>query len=114
VRVTDTVAPSLTVTATPGTLWPPNGDYHDVHVTAGASDACGPVSVVLVSITSSEPDADAVLDAEPGTAGFDVRLQADKKTPTRTYTLLYGATDGAGHTTESATTVEVRKSKLRR
>ncbi|MGH9867103.1 MAG: FG-GAP-like repeat-containing protein [Candidatus Polarisedimenticolia bacterium] len=114
VLVTDTAPPSLTVAATPALLWPPNGDHHDVHVTADANDACGPVSVALVSITSSEPDPDAILDADPGTPDFDVRLQADKTGQTRIYTLVYRTTDGSGHTAEASTTVEVRKTKLRR
>ncbi len=114
VEVADTTPPSLTVEATPALLWPPNGAYHDVHVTATAQDACGPASIVLVSVTSSEPDDDAIRNADIGTADFDVSLQADKKGSTRVYTLLYRAIDGSGQTTQAAATVEVSKKRTSR
>ncbi len=56
VQVSDTTPPALLVSVMPAFLWPPNGTYHDVHVTATAQDACGPATVVLVSVTSSEPE----------------------------------------------------------
>src|SRR5262249_31941807 len=101
VRVADTTTPTLTVAANPASIWPPNGAYYDVHVTVRASDACGTVTVALVSVTSSESDPDAIQDAQPGTPDVDLRLQAEKIASSRTYTLLYRATDGSGHSTQA-------------
>lgn len=111
VTVSDTTPPELTALAMPALIWPPNGTYQDVHVTATAQDACGQATIVLVSVTSSEPDDDAIRNADVGTADFDLSLQADKKGSTRVYTLLYRATDGSGQTTQAAATVEVRKGR---
>ena len=109
VTVADTTAPALSVAVTPNLIWPPNGTYRHVHVSARATDACGPATIALVSVTSSEPDGDAIQGAEPGTADFDMILQADKQGQTRTYTLLYQAADGSGNVSQATATVEVKK-----
>ncbi|MBA3411888.1 MAG: endonuclease/exonuclease/phosphatase family protein, partial [Geodermatophilaceae bacterium] len=47
--------PGSTVSATPSRLWPPNHKYRTVDVTA-RSAAGVPLTVTIVSVTSSEPD----------------------------------------------------------
>src|SRR5262249_16934416 len=57
VTVQDTLPPTISVHASPATLWPPNHQMIPVHTTLAAHDVCDPtVKVELVSVTSSEPD----------------------------------------------------------
>lgn len=117
IQPTDREPPALTVTASPTTLWPPNHRLVDVSVLTDAEDASGIASVILVSATSSELD-DAPGDCDGATAediqgatlGSDdtlvsVRAERACDGPGRTYTLTYRATDRAGNSTESSTTI---------
>jgi hypothetical protein len=110
VTISDTVPPSLSVSLTPTALWPPNHLMAPVQATIQASDACGSVTVSLLSITSSEADnAQGVGDGHtthdisgadfgaPDTQ-FDLRAERAATGPGRTYTVTYEATDGSGHT----------------
>ena len=106
VVVEDTVAPSLDVLALPAVLR--NSSPRDIHVTASSSDACGEVSVILVSITNSCPDnQNLIQDADFGTADFDFRLRgklcADNSP--RINSILYRGTDSNGLTVDATTTV---------
>jgi hypothetical protein len=119
VRITDTTAPTLALRSSASILWPPNRRMVPVQVAAAARDACGPVTVVLVSATSSEPD-DAPGPGDGGTTGdisgaaigtpdFDLGLRAERDAsgPGRTYTLTYRATDAAGNATTATVTILV-------
>lgn len=65
VTVTDTSAPTLSVGATPGTLWPPNHKYHLVSVATVASDACdGSVAVAGYVVSNEADEADGTGDGE--------------------------------------------------
>jgi hypothetical protein len=95
-----------------------------VEVAVESADACGDVSVALVSAASSEAD-DApgagdgatsgdIADAAIGTPDRTVRLRAerDDRGPGRTYTLIYRATDAAGNSAVARTTVQVPASHV--
>jgi hypothetical protein len=117
ITVLDVTPPSLSVTATPDSLWPPNHRLEDVTVTATAGDLCGSVAVVLESVASDEPDngegdgntVNDIQDADVGTADFDLRLRAERsgQGDGRVYTLVYTATDASGNTTSAGTAVTV-------
>jgi hypothetical protein len=79
-----------------------------VQATVEAHDACGnPASVVLVSITSNEPDNGLgdgdtgydIQDAEFDTLDLSFKLRAEREglSSGRIYTVTYRATDDAGN-----------------
>ncbi len=114
VTVVDTTPPSLIVTATPASLWPPNHKLVTVNITIQASDLVDPApDVTLLSATSSEPDS--------GTGGGDVpgdiviiddqtlQLRAERsgQGSGRDYVITYQATDASGNSTTASATVHV-------
>jgi hypothetical protein len=116
VTVVDTLAPILTVTAEPNVLWPPNHRMVDVTYTVTATDICDPhPAVVLVSLTSSEPDdmngggdgqtTEDIQGASTGSDDRSVQLRAERNglAAGRTYVATYRATDSSGHATTAST-----------
>ena len=110
VTVRDTIPPVVTAVASPNVLWPPNHKMSTVNTTVVATDACDPApSIVLASVTSSEPDdapgsgdgqtTDDIQDASIGTPDFQVLLRAERdgNGPGRTYTITYQALDHSGN-----------------
>ncbi|MEU1389270.1 MULTISPECIES: PDZ domain-containing protein [unclassified Nonomuraea] len=104
----DATAPTLTVRPDPARLWPPNRRLVPVKVALKASDA-GPVTVTLVSITSSQGESrDDVREAATGTADTSFALRAERDGgQDRIYTITYRAVDRAGNTTETRAQVTV-------
>jgi penicillin amidase len=113
--VVDNTPPVVTVTPVPEYLWPPNHKLTTVNVSVTVVDACDPnPSVVLVGVDSSEPDdaqgggdgntTDDVQSVETGTADFQVLLRAERQGAGsgRSYTLMYEASDDAGHASSSS------------
>ena len=109
--VGDTTPPGLEVTLEPSMLWPPNHRLVEIVATIVAVDDVDPTpEVVLVSITSSEPDEgtgdgdrpDDVQDADFGTDDrvFSLRSERSGEGPGRVYTVVYRAVDDAGNATE--------------
>jgi thrombospondin type 3 repeat protein len=117
--VVDTTPPDIGVGVQPALLWPPAHQIVPVTANVVATDLCGASTVVLVSVTSSEPDdapggADGqttqdVQDAADGTADFAFGLRAERAAdgPGRTYTVTYRATDGAGNSAVASAVVSV-------
>jgi hypothetical protein len=111
----DTTPPTITCTASPGTLWPPTQVLQLVTVNVAAADDSGSVTVSLVSVTSSQADSgldksDVPNDIQGWTSGTDDRsgyLRAERFENARIYTLTYKAADPAGHTATCTTTVTV-------
>jgi cysteine-rich repeat protein len=107
--VVDTTPPSITVGVMPDVLWPPNHRMVDVGASVVASDACGPVSVVLESVVSDEPDnamgigdgntVNDIQGHDVGTEDYGFLLRAERagSGDGRTYTVTYSATDTAGN-----------------
>ena len=119
--VVDTTPPEISVEVTPSRIWPPNHKMVTVQATVVATDACGAVTVVLDSVTSSEPDNgegdgntwNDVQGAEAGTADFSFKVRAERsgKGPGRVYTATYTATDEAGNAATSSATITVPHDK---
>ena len=120
IRVEDTQPPSLQVTLTPTVLWPANHKMVRIDVTVNVADSCGgtPPQVVLVSITSSQPDngpgsgntVNDIQDAQIGTFDTSFLLRAEREggdPAGRTYTITYKATDSSGNKTFVSKTVHV-------
>ena len=123
VTVRDTTAPSLTVTLSPNALWPPNHRLVQVTATVVASASCDPhPAVVLLSITSNEPD-DGLGDGDqpndiqavgggPIPFGTDVQsflLRAERSGmgTGRIYTVTYMARDASGNQSSASAQVSV-------
>lgn len=124
VRVLDDAPPTLSVSADPAVLWPPNHRLVPVHVSLAAADLCDPSPRVrLVSVTSSEPDdapgagdghtRDDIRDAGAGDADADLVLRAERSGAGsgRTYVLSYAAADASGRESFSTATVFVPHSQ---
>ncbi|HEU0076557.1 MAG TPA: choice-of-anchor L domain-containing protein, partial [Longimicrobiaceae bacterium] len=72
VEVEDTTAPTLTVSASPGSLWPPDHGYRAVELSAAAADACDHAPADTAVVVSSE--ADDARGAGDGETVGDVRV----------------------------------------
>jgi Right handed beta helix region len=111
----DTTPPTITCSASPSVLWPPNHVLRAVTVAISASDDSGSVAVTLLSVTSSQPDSgldpqDVPNDIQGWAIGTDDRsgsLRAERFEETRIYTLTYEAADPSGNTATCQTTPSV-------
>ncbi len=101
----EAVAPSASATASPSSIWPPNGKMKAVTVTLSVSDA-NDVIVELVSVTADESinPGDVVIVDD---THFLVRAKRDGSGDGRIYTITYLATDPCGNSTQFSATVEV-------
>lgn len=118
VTVRDTTAPVFSTLSTNApTLWPPNHKMVAVTVSAGATDAVGPVSYRIVSVTSNEPDnglgdGDTANDIKiTGAMTVDLRAERSGKGNGRTYTITVEAKDAAGNTSTKTVAVSVPKNQ---
>ena len=112
----DEIAPTLEVSLSPNSLWPPNHKYVTVEATAVAGDDFDPTpAVTLVSVTSNEPD-NAPGDGDGNTANdivildrdsFRLRAERDETGSGRVYTVTYRAADDCDNTTTESATVMV-------
>lgn len=107
--------PTLSVSVSPDALWPPNHKYQTVQATPTASGDVA--SVMLLSVTSNEPD-DGLGDGdEPNDIvivdDFTVKLRAERSGTGegRVYTLTYQATNTCGNTATATATVTVPHSR---
>jgi hypothetical protein len=114
IAVVDTVPPAIQVTMTPASLWPAFHQMVNVTAKVTATDACSTPGVLLISVSSSEPD-----DAPGGgdgqtvndiqgvaidTADFQFALRAERANPGpgRLYRAVYRATDATGNSSTAA------------
>jgi hypothetical protein len=99
----DTLPPTLTVSLSPDSIWPPNGKMVTVTATITATDNMDPHPAVrLVSITTNEGAADDIAGATFGTDDrqFQVRARrTGEQKEGREYRVTYSATDAAGNAT---------------
>jgi hypothetical protein len=108
----DTNSPTLTVSLSPATLWPPNDKPVLVKATLAVQDDYDPApEIKLESITASEPLADSdIQDAQLGTDDRSFSLvakRAGNNQAGRIYTVIYSATDASGNKTTASATVTV-------
>jgi hypothetical protein len=117
IPVVDTSAPSLSLSAQPPRLWPPNHKMVSITVAVTATDACDPnPGIRLVSIASNQPtdgagDGSTSPDVDGAAFGTDdrtFRLRAERRGgATRVYTIAYEVRDASGNASLSTTAVEV-------
>lgn len=96
----DTTPPTITADADPALLWPPNGKPRTVTISVDAADESGPVTVELVSAVASgnkKARVDEITDTR-----FSVTAAIGA-----VYTFTYRATDAAGNSATTTTTVRV-------
>jgi HYR domain-containing protein len=108
VHVVDTTPPVIaSISVSPATIWPPNGNLVDVTVTVHVTDVADPSPLVkIIAITCNEPigPSDASI-----TGNLTARLRADRDGlgNGRVYTLLIQATDASGNASKATVTVTV-------
>jgi predicted extracellular nuclease len=95
----DTTPPTITATADPDRVFPPNGKDRIVDITIDAADDSGEVTVELVSAVSNGAKRSAIA----AISDTEFRIRA---VPFAVYTITYEATDAAGNVSEA--TVEIR------
>jgi probable HAF family extracellular repeat protein len=121
---TDTTPPTLTVSASPNLLWPPNHKFVTVQANVTATDDTDPnPTIELVSVTDNEPGDSsddghtvnhivinpAALHPYPDT--FQLVAERSASGTGRIYTITYRATDANGSSTTASATVTVPLSK---
>jgi PKD domain len=116
--VADTTPPTLTVTAAPSSIWPPNHKYVTVKITATAHDNTDPSpKIAFVSMASNEADnargsgntANDIVKVDDFT--FNIRAERSGPGSGRTYTITYKATDASGNTATASAIVTVPKNQ---
>src|SRR5262249_17744517 len=109
--VGDTTPPTVTCSASPAVLWPPNTKLISINSTVTVADAdSGPAGFTLLSLTSNEGDVTAESSGwTTGTPDTGGSLQASRlgSGDGRVYTLTYQGSDNAGNTATCSTTVTV-------
>lgn len=107
----DNTPPSITVSLSPSSVWPPDGTMYAITATISVHDDQDPnPTVKLVSITCNETlePGDVAADFGADSRTFSVRstrLGQDKDG--RIYTVTYSATDASGNTSTAQATVTV-------
>ena len=108
----DTTPPTLSITLSPSTLWPPNEKMVPITATITVKDDYDPQpEIKLLSITANEPlDKDDIKDAQLFTDDRQFSLvakRAGNNLAGRIYTVTYVAKDGSGNKTIASATVTV-------
>ena len=108
----DVTPPTLTVTLSPNTLWPPNDKLVSITAAITVKDDYDPEpEIKLESITASEMLATGdIQDAQPGTDDRQFSLAAKRAGTNlagRVYTVTYSATDASGNKATASATVTV-------
>jgi hypothetical protein len=122
VTVMDSTPPSLSVSLSPESLWPPNHKLVNIFASVQASDTCSDSpNVELISIVSSEPDNgkgdgntnNDIQGASYGTDDrtFSLRAERSGKRRGRIYTITYRATDASGNVAGATDEVAVLRNR---
>lgn len=96
----DTVPPTISATANPALLFPPNGKWRAVTIDVDAEDDSGEVTVELVSAVATGNKKARVEEITDTTFSVTAAVGA-------LYTFTYRATDAAGNSTTTTTDVRV-------
>jgi hypothetical protein len=112
---TDTLPPAITITATPDTLWPPNGKLVPVTIagtitdTGSGVDLDTPTYMVIDEYGQVQPKGSVTLKPD-GRYAFTIQLQASRNgndRDGRQYTIVVSAQDEAGNMGSATTHVIV-------
>ena len=108
----DTLPPTLSVSVSPATLWPPNEKLIPITVTLTVKDDYDPQpEIKLESITANETlEKDDIKEAKIGTDDRSFSLAAKREGSNkagRIYTITYSATDASGNKATASTSVIV-------
>jgi PKD repeat protein len=113
----DKTAPNLSISLGENNLWPPNHKMVTVNAVPVTVDMSDIQSIILTSITSSDPEDDLgdgsteldIQNADFGTTDFEFDLRAERSgtNETRIYTITYTITDMAGNKQTEIDTVTV-------
>jgi len=116
----DVTPPTVSVSVSPNSLWPPNHQMVDITVTVVASDDRDPSPVSqIVSVSSNQPingtgDGDTGPDWEI-TGPLTLKLRAERSGGTeRIYTITIETSDASGNVTTSTVEVKVPASRGKR
>jgi hypothetical protein len=120
VSVVDSTPPTIvSVTATPGNLWPPNHTMANIAVTVVAIDAVDPAPVSrILSVSSNQPingtgDGDVAPDWVI-TGQLTLQLRAERAQGVdRVYTITVQSTDASGNSSTATQTVTVSNTRRR-
>ena len=115
IAVVDTTMPTINVSVSPNTLWPPNHKMVEITSIVDVRDNCDPDPTGVVSVTSNEPiNAKGVGDGntEPDWQIDDdgtiwLRAERDGNGDGRVYTITCTATDACGNSAIAIATVTV-------
>ena len=118
VEVIDVTPPDISVTLNRYTLWPCNHKMADIVATVESADNCdADPAIILVSITSNEPEDDGgdgetdddILGADFFTEDYEFQLRSERsgKRFGRVYTIVYRATDFSGNSADATVYVRV-------
>jgi WD40 repeat protein len=117
ITIDDQTPPQISVKVTPSVIWPPNHRMVNVHAEVDAFDFCGPVTFVLSSVTSNEPensvgDGNTAPDIKGTSLGtedltFQVRAERSGTGTGRIYTATYEATDLSGNVSQGSDEIKV-------
>ena len=116
ITVQDTTPPTISLTVSPTSLWPPNHKMVKLATSISATDICDPSPTVSIAVTSNEPenglgDGDTAPDWEVVNNEVSVRAERSGKGTGRIYTITVTATDASGNTATSTGTVTVGHDK---
>ncbi|MEZ4661546.1 MAG: hypothetical protein R2911_28680 [Caldilineaceae bacterium] len=110
--VCDEIAPTVEVTVSPDSLWPPNHKYVRVEATLTITDF-DPSPTVTVAAESNEPDNGTGNGDKPNdiviidNTHFDLRAERAGSGTGRIYTITYQVTDACGNSTTASAQVTV-------
>jgi predicted extracellular nuclease len=111
--IPDTIDPTVSVTPSLESLWPPNHQLVDVSVTIEASDNIGVIGCGISGVSSSEAgnargDGNTAVDwIVDGPTAVRLRAERSGSGPGRTYTIAVECTDAAGNIGSATTQVTV-------
>lgn len=123
VEVVDTVAPTIAPVASTTLLWPPDHTMRDIRIDANAADNSGGAVTLNVIVSSSEaenglgdgdtaPDwTEPLIDNANGIIRLQLRAERYGGGGSRTYTVLIGAVDSSGNSSQAMVSIIVPHDK---